>query len=148
MSIKEKVSLYMKEKGWSIPTTSERSGVPATTIKSIIYGNSSTHRISTLEKLAKVFDCTIDDLIVEESKNKPLSNKSLDKELFQQCIDAVESFIENNKLKYDKEKVAKIIDGLFSLLHKKKNQNFSYEIDNATIEWIADNVKSYTAVSF
>jgi len=141
MSIKEKVSRHMKEKGWSIVTTSERSGVPAVTIKSIIYGKRSTQRISTLEKLAKVFECTIDDLIAEENENKVLDKKSLDKELFQQCLDAVESYIEENDLIYDKEKVAKIIDSLFSLLLKKKNQNSSYEIDNATIEWIADNIR-------
>jgi DNA-binding Xre family transcriptional regulator len=130
----------MKEKGWSIVTTSERSGVPATTIKSIIYGKSSTQRIPTLEKLSKVFECSIDDLIADDNDKSSEKKESLDRELFQQCLDAVESYIEIKGLKYEKDKVMKIIDSLFSLLLKKKNQNSSYEIDTATIEWIADNI--------
>lgn len=56
VSVKEKVSQCMREKGWSIVTTAERSGVPAATIKSIIYGKSTSQRVVTLEKLAKVLD--------------------------------------------------------------------------------------------
>lgn len=140
-SVREKVLHHMKEKGWSIPTTAERSGVPVTTIKSILYGKSSTQRISTLEKLAKVFECSIDDLVAEEDKNKSLEKQRLDKELFQKCLDAVESYMEEKSIRYDKDKMMKIIDSLFSLSLKKRSQKSSYEIDNATIEWIADNVK-------
>jgi DNA-binding Xre family transcriptional regulator len=138
-SVKEKVSNHMKEKGWSIVTTSERSGVPAATIKSIIYGKSTAQKTSTLEKLAKVFECTVADLLAEENEKE--SKKKHDTELFKKCLDAVESFSRKKGLKLSKEKIMKVVESLSSLLLKKKNKNLPYSIDDVTIEWIVDNIK-------
>ena len=128
----------MRERGWSIVTTAERSGVPAATIKSIIYGKSTSQRIVTLEKLAKVFECSISNL-TEESDG--IKNRRFDKELFKECLDAVELFLRQKNLEIHKEKLMMVIENLSSLLIKKKNKGLAYSIDDETIEWIIDNTK-------
>lgn len=137
--VREKISHHMREKGWSVVTTSERSGVPVATIKSIIYGKKpATQRITTLEKLAKVFDCTVNDLITEENVAEV---KKLDVELFKECLDAVELYLKHKDLDLHKEKLMRVIESLSSLLLKKKIKNLPYAIDDDTIEWIIDNTK-------
>lgn len=138
ISVKEKVSQHMREKGWSIVTTAERSGVPAATIKSIIYGKSNNQKVTTLEKLAKVFECSISDL-VEEAEG--VESRRVDKELFKECLDAVELFLSQKNLEIRKEKLMMVIENLSSLLIKKKNKGLAYSIDDETIEWIIDNTK-------
>ena len=138
VSVKEKVSQCMREKGWSIVTTAERSGVPAATIKSIIYGKSTSQRVVTLEKLAKVFECSISDLVEETDGTE---SRRVDKELFKECLDAVELFLRQKNLEIHKEKLMMVIENLSSLLIKKKNKGLAYSIDDETIEWIIDNTK-------
>lgn len=138
VSVKEKVSQCMRAKGWSIVTTAERSGVPAATIKSIIYGKSNNQKVTTLEKLAKVFECSINDL-VEEADG--VENRKVDAELFKECLDAVELFLRKKNLEIRKEKLMMVIENLSSLLIKKKNKGLVYSIDDETIEWIIDNTK-------
>ncbi len=138
VSVKEKVAQHMREKGWSIVTTAERSGVPAATIKSIIYGKSNNQKVTTLEKLAKVFECSISDL-VEEAEG--VENRRVDKELFKECLDAVELFLSQKNLEIRKEKLMMVVENLSSLLIKKKNKGLTYSIDDETIEWIIDNTK-------
>jgi len=138
VSVKEKVSQCMREKGWSIVTTAERSGVPAATIKSIIYGKSNNQKVTTLEKLAKVFECSINDLLEEADG---VENRKVDAELFKECLDAVELFLRKKNLEIRKEKLMMVIENLSSLLIKKKNKGLVYSIDDETIEWIIDNTK-------
>lgn len=130
----------MKERGWSTVTTSERSGLPVVTIKSIIYGKSSGQRITTLEKLAKAFDCTVNDLITDTDA-KESKNGQFNADLFKECLDAVEIYLEKKNLIYKKEKVMKVIENLSSLFSKKKNKNIPYTIDDDVIEWIINNTK-------
>ena len=135
----KKVKTYIKEKGWSIITAAEKSGLPAATIKSIIYGKSPNQKISTLEKLAKAFDCQVSDLITDDEV-KQSSNEQIDRVLFKECLSAVELYLAQNNLNYSKQKIMKIIDSLFSLFIRKKKDNNPYVIDNATIAWIIDNL--------
>jgi len=138
--VKTKVLNYMKERGWSTVTTSERSGIPVVTIKSIIYGKSSGQRITTLEKLAKAFDCTVNDLITDTDA-KESKNGQFNADLLKECLDAVEIYLEKKNLIYKKEKVMKVIENLSSLFSKKKNKNIPYTIDDDVIEWIINNTK-------
>jgi len=139
MSItQKKVKNYLEKKGWSIVTASEKSGLPVTTIKSIIYGKSAGQRVTTLEKLAKAFDCSVNDLIADTNDLK-INNEQLDITLFRECLDTVAIYLQKKQLSHPKHKIMKVVDSLFSLLIKKKQRNLPYLIDDETIEWIIDN---------
>jgi len=143
-SAREKILQHIKTKGWSMITTAERAGIPHPTIKSIIYGKSNNQRIATLEKLAKVFGCSISDLVgdvVYSNDDKINPESKIDPELFKECLDAVEMFLKKKNLEIQKEKLMIALENLFSLFIKKKNKGLAYSIDDETIEWIIDNTK-------
>jgi len=129
----------MHERGWSIPETARRAGLPLPTVKNILYGDNSTHRTNTLEKLAKAFGCTIDNLVIDDLAIK---EDKLDTDLFKECLDTVESYCSEKKLACEKGKMLKVVESLVSLYSKKKAKNEPYKIDDDTIEWIMGNIKN------
>lgn len=139
-SVKEKVVQYMHDRGWSIVETAKRAGLPLVTIKSIVYGKSSGHKTNTLDKLAKAFDCTIDNLVSDDVGEEG-NNEILDKDLWKECLDAVDSYCVRKNVKCEKNKMMKVVESLVSLYGKKKAKKVSYIIDDDTIEWIIGNIK-------
>jgi DNA-binding Xre family transcriptional regulator len=142
MAVRENVIYQIKKKGWSIVTTSQRSGLPEITIKSIIYGKSNSQRLSTLEKLAKAFDCSVNELIdnkvhQEDEKNNA---KNFDKKLFNKASNDVAKYLSDKGINFDKQKTVKLIDALYSLMIKNKNKKITTAIDEGMIEWIIDNI--------
>jgi transcriptional regulator with XRE-family HTH domain len=138
-NVKENVVHHMKKRGWSIATTSERSTIPVATLKNIVYGKNTDQRLTTLEKLANVFECSISDLIGETENIK--EKRKVDQDLFRECLDSVESFLKNNNIRINKEKLTQVVDKIYSLVEKKKTKGLKYVIDDDTIEWILDNSK-------
>ena len=139
MAVKENVKYQIKKKGWSIVTTSQRSGLPEITIKSIIYGRSVNQKLATLEKLAKAFGCSIGELVddriyPEDDKN---NNQNFDQKLFNKASKNVEKYLKNKEINFNKQKTIKLIDKLYSLMIK--NKKISTSIDENIIEWVIDN---------
>ena len=138
MAVKENIIYQIKQKGWSIVTTSQRSGIPEVTIKSIIYGKSNNQKLTTLEKFAKAFGCSVSDLIADKPNQEDENNnaKNFDQKLFNKASKNVEKYLSVKDLNFDKSKTLKIIDAVYSLMKKKKNE----EVDDSMIEWIIESV--------
>ena len=135
--VQKKVKEYIKDKGWSIVTTAQKSGIPLATVKSIIYGKSTNQKISTLEKLADAFDCNVSDLTGETSNAK---NQEIDFDLFKECMYRLEEYVSSKHLMLSEEKKMRTVDNLFSLYIKKKQHNNQYTIDDDTIDWMINNL--------
>ena len=138
MAVKENIIYQIKQKGWSIVTTSQRSGIPEVTIKSIIYGKSNNQKLTTLEKFAKAFGCSVSDLIADKPNQEDENNnaKNFDQKLFNKASKNVEKYLSTKDINFDKSKTIKIIDAVYSLMKKKKNE----EVDDSMIEWIIESV--------
>lgn len=136
MAVKENIIYQIKQKGWSIVTTSQRSGIPEVTIKSIIYGKSNNQKLTTLEKFAKAFGCSISDLIEDKPNQEGENNnaKNFDQKLYNKASKKVEKYLSTKDLTFDKSKTIKIIDAVYSLMKKQKTE----EIDGVMIEWIIE----------
>ena len=136
MAVKENIIYQIKQKGWSIVTTSQRSGIPEVTIKSIIYGRKNNQRLTTLEKFAKAFGCSISDLIEDKPNQEGENNnaKNFDQKLYNKASKKVEKYLSTKDLTFDKSKTIKIIDAVYSLMKKQKTE----EIDSVMIEWIIE----------
>jgi len=136
MAVKENIIYQIKQKGWSIVTTSQRSGIPEVTIKSIIYGKSNNQKLTTLEKFAKAFRCSVSDLIADKPNQEDENNnaKNFDQKLFNKASKNVEKYLSTKDINFDKSKTIKIIDAVYSLMQRKKNE----EIDDSMIEWIIE----------
>lgn len=108
------------------------------TIKSIVYGKEgSGHRTSTLEKLAKAFNCSVSSLVSEDNDEK---DQQVDTDLFKQCLDAVASYCERKEIVCERNKMMRVVENVVSLYSKKKAKNISYVIDDDTIEWLMGNL--------
>jgi DNA-binding Xre family transcriptional regulator len=142
MAVKENVIYQIKKKGWSIVTASQRSGLPEITIKSIIYGKSNNQRLSTLEKLAKAFECSINELIDNKINQKDEKNnaKNFDKKLHDKASNDVAKYLSTKGINFDNQKTVKLIAALYSLMIKSKNKEIKISIDEGMIEWIIDNI--------
>lgn len=138
MAVKENIIYQIKQKGWSIVTTSQRSGIPEVTIKSIIYGKSNNQKLTTLEKFAKAFGCSVSDLIADKPNQEDENNndKNFDQKLFNKASKNVEKYLSTKDINFDKSKTLKIIDAVYSLMQRKKNE----EVDDLMIEWIIESV--------
>ena len=138
MAVKENVIYQIKQKGWSIVTTSQRSGIPEVTIKSIIYGKSNNQKLTTLEKFAKAFGCSVSDLIADKPNQEDENNnaKNFDQKLFNKASKNVEKYLSTKDINFDKSKTIKIIDAVYSLMKKQKTE----EIDSVMIEWIIESI--------
>ena len=136
MAVKENIIYQIKQKGWSIVTTSQRSGIPEVTIKSIIYGKSNNQKLTTLEKFAKAFGCSVSDLIADKPNQEDENNndKNFDQKLFNKASKNVEKYLSTKDINFDKSKTIKIIDAVYSLMKKQKTE----EIDSVMIEWIIE----------
>jgi transcriptional regulator with XRE-family HTH domain len=141
--VAKKVSHYIKEKGWSIPTLSKKSGLSQSAIKKIIYATSKNQRMETLEKLAAAFGCGISDLVTDNNHQTASSQeKTKDKwnaELFKYCIDLIESRLQKRNINCDKQKAILIIENLYSLLIKKESDKIKGLADPDLIDWIINN---------
>ncbi len=138
----KKVSHYIKEKGWSIPTVSQKSGLSQSAIKKIIYGTAENQRMKTLEKLAEAFCCSVSDLITDNHQAALKQEKTKDKwnaELFKHCIDLIEARLKKRNINCDKQKVIFMIENLYSLLVKKESDKIQNLADNDLIDWIINN---------
>ena len=136
MAVKENIIYQIKQKGWSIVTTSQRSGIPEVTIKSIIYGRKNNQKLTTLEKFAKAFGCSVSDLIADKPNQEGENNnaKNFDQKLYNKASKKVEKYLGAKDLNFDKSKTIKIIDAVYSLMKKQKTE----EIDSVMIEWIIE----------
>ena len=123
MAVKENIIYQIKQKGWSIVTTSQRSGIPEVTIKSIIYGKSNNQKLTTLEKFAKAFGCSVSDLIADKPNQEDENNnaKNFDQKLFNKASKNVEKYLSTKDINFDKSKTIKIIDAVYSLMQRKKS---------------------------
>jgi putative transcriptional regulator len=66
--IRLKLREFADEKGWTLKEVSERSGIPYATVKKYAQATLATVDYTALQKLARIFESSVDDLIevVEE----------------------------------------------------------------------------------
>jgi len=137
MTVASNVQNIMKKKGWTIVQTSQKSSVPQITIKSIIYGKSINPKLETLEKLAKAFDCNINELTQKHISIKTSNNNDdFDLKLFNIASGEVEKYLTNKKINFDKNKTIKLINSVYSLMQTKNNK----KIDDEMINWIINTI--------
>jgi transcriptional regulator with XRE-family HTH domain len=143
-TIREKIIEHIQSRGWSVPTTAKRSGLPIPTIKNIVYGKSLTHKKRTLEKLANAFGCRVEDLscpsqipiVAKTERNNP------DFEVLDECFHALRSYIKNRNLPYNTKQWLKVIDNLSSFVIKKRASDSSYKLMDDIVECTLDNLTS------
>jgi len=73
MSVKDQLLRYMETHKFNRADVARNSGVPYTTIDGIFKKGDENCKLSTLKKLAKLLDCSLDDLVGLESSSDELN---------------------------------------------------------------------------
>ena len=82
--LKKQINLFKEKKGYTIKQIAELSELPESSVSKIFAGINSNPTIETIKKIAKVLDCTFDDLL-DENENITFSPYDLDKETAMLC---------------------------------------------------------------
>ena len=140
-AVAQKIRGLMKDKGWSMNYTAKMANLPATTVKSIIYGLSKNQKRETLSKLANAFQCSVDDLTGNAQINNDnlASTNSGNTEIIFDCIHKVEDYLEKQHIDLEKKEVINIVERISSLAAAKEKNNQKLEIDDTLIEWVIKN---------
>lgn len=132
----------MKERGWSMKHTAEMAELPLPTLRSIIYGQSKNQKQTTLSKIAKAFQCSIDSLSTE-SDNDNYRNISFNEQDIVTIInsyDILKKYLADANSSISKDKQAKVVSKLISLCAVNDNHNQKFSPDSAFIKWLIDQV--------
>lgn len=95
MTLKENLSEALKN--INISSLARKIDVSHETIRSILAGRSEDPRLLTVMKIAKELDMSLDELIYNKKPNK-FGKFAYNKHLLRECLDFIETYIEENKL--------------------------------------------------
>lgn len=143
------IKSLMKENKLTMQGLADRSGVPFSSIKSIIQGRSKSPRGNTLKALAQVFDCEISELITgealstkEATPGTPEYPSETKIELFKQAIIIFDETATKNHLIFENKQDLRdnCINQLFEFaLEKAESTKLPPEIDRSFAQWLVTN---------
>lgn len=101
-SFRQNLFMYVDEKDITIRDISEAADIPFSTLNSILYGNSKDIKLSTVIKLARTLDISIDELVGAETIN-PITRESLSicRNLPEHAVYLIRYFIRHQKKIYE-----------------------------------------------
>lgn len=125
----DKLNQYVEEHGHgSLSRLSTKLGISKQALRSLINGETKNPSIDTVVKIAKILNCSIEELIGKSSKLPHLStlhsaNTNYDKELFFNVINYIENFI-SEKFKRDNYNlklgvIIDVIDAVYDYSYRK-----------------------------
>lgn len=135
-----KLRNLMKERGWSMRHTAKIADLPIATLRSIIYGQSKNQKQTTLTKIAKAFQCSIDSLSMISDNDNSRSNSLNEQDI---CItidnyNILTAYLADMNLSISKDKQVKIISKLNSLGAINNRQNQKFSPDSTLIKWLIE----------
>lgn len=65
--LQDSLNFHLSQKGWTLKTLSDKSGVPYETLKKLANAKIDNPSLQSVIKVAQAFDCSIDSLFIRES---------------------------------------------------------------------------------
>lgn len=129
--LKESIQSKLSEKRMNMAQLEKQAGLAASSVRKILIGDSANPRIETLTAIAKVFDCTLDELVgkrlISHQKNDTLpiaKDIKWNKNLIKQIINATCEYIEESQLNKNFDEIMDFIAKSYSYYMMKKNGEF------------------------
>ncbi len=145
LNIKDEIRDRLEDKRLSISTLEKEAGLKKSAVSNILLDRSKKPSYETIKAIAKVFDCSPEELVGIDEKNYNIlntrnaetsSNKQLawNPDLYNNTVIAFNKFCEkNSRLPKNLSAAVTIIDEIYNFHLKKKTNN----IDDDFVEWIA-----------
>lgn len=143
-AIRYRLKEIMKANKVSAPKLAMRSGIPLGSIKSILNGLSKNPRASTLEALAKAFDCDIAILLSENAvvqQQPSVQTIAIEDSLFKDAIEKVEEISRSKgiSLEGQDELKKRCVTRIYQYAMERNKGKFTApKIDNVYAEWVVE----------
>lgn len=138
--IKKQILTRLQEKNLNISSLERKAGLPRSSIRNFFHGASNNPGIASLEAIAKVLECSVDELIGKvyktESKAKPKQdvNREWIEELFYNILNYIAAYTKKMGYKVTLEKMFFYLKESY-IYSLEKNNN---KMDKKFIEWIIE----------
>lgn len=140
-NIKEQIMARAKEKNLSIQALEEKAGLNKN-VSNIVRNKSLNPQIKTLVAIAKVLDCTVNDLIADpqntklqiQKRQKELEDCEFTETLFQEIVQKIIDRLQAKKIHVTLNQVMVALKEAYILFFTKKNK----KVDTELIEWLID----------
>ncbi len=137
-TLKQMIELKLSEHDMSPHVLGKKAGLAMSAIHKIIHGNVKNPTLETLLAIARVFDCSLDELVGNKIITKTYKENSLlssdvlwNNELMKKILKMTLDFIEQNELSLNLHETMYFILETYHYCLIKKHGEF----DNAFFEW-------------
>ncbi len=143
-TIKQEILSRIEEKNLTIGLLERKAKLPNNTIRNIISGTSKNPGINSLTAIAKVLECSVDELLGKKIESRTgisylrlAEHSELSLELFKEIIDFIESYIKQHKVKISFEDFLFFIKESYIFALNKNSK----KVSTSFVEWIIENRK-------
>ncbi len=139
-NLQEQIETRMHEQNLNAREVERRAGLKISAVRNILSGQSKNPGIETISAVAKILNCSTDELLGAEPKiNIPEAPKQKlisewDYSLYKNCLKEVQNYLQSKNLKAQAEQILFFIREayIYSLEGKDKNPDLRF------IKWIID----------
>ncbi len=136
----------LEQEGLSAYALEKRAGLKPSAVNNIIYGKSKNPSISVLKAISKALNCTVADLIGEETyppQANQIATTSIsipqdtfqNHELYTNCLLTFCSALKKRKLWLSKELILNCVDEIYLFSTKKGLKNI---VDHHFVDWMIE----------
>jgi transcriptional regulator with XRE-family HTH domain len=138
--IKKQIITRLREKNLNITDLERKAGLAKGAVSNIIHKTSNNPGIASLEAMARVLECSLDELVGRKYSNQSLSNINLTKG--HELIEGLLSDTLNYAVRYIKEQEYTVtFEKLLFLLKESYTYSLekgSHEVDKKFLEWLIE----------
>ncbi len=151
MILAERIKTIMNVLELNVVQVANKSGLPPTSVQSIVRGLSKNPGVELLKGLSKAFDLSIDYIVSDEEINlevilakrivsKPDAVSSLDLELYKDALLALEARVKLKNLNIAPDMRKYYVNKIYEFCIKRSlTENAIPKIDITFIDWILEN---------
>jgi transcriptional regulator with XRE-family HTH domain len=138
--IRRQITTRLQEKELTVGLLEKKTGLPKNVIRNIMSGGSNNPGIASLEAIARVLNCSIDELVGRRYSNQFQSNTKLTKEykwveeLFLSTSNHAMKYIKKHGYSITLEKMLFFLKGAYTYSLEKG----SHEVDKKFLEWLIE----------
>ena len=146
-NLQEQIQSHLDEKQMSARELEKKSGLKVSAVQNILNGRSNNPGIEALIAISETLNCTVDELVgnireQSSSSNEPeahtVAKVDWNYKLYQECAEAVESYIKAKNLKPTAVPNSELILFLIKEAYIYSTEGNKDKADLQFIKWIVD----------
>lgn len=132
MSLSARLKQKMQEHNISAHALEKQAGLKSSAVHNILYGRSKNPSVNLIQTIAETLNCTLADLLGEDSLPSSETNIEWKSELYIECLETVSHILKSKKMSVPRQKIINYVDEVY-LYSLKSEQKKS---DQYFAEWI------------